>query len=69
MIVLNSITTGPLGRPYSYNWPFESNHMPLSENEFDTPAIDSMASSDVVETATSETETWLKFRDETEALS
>ena len=43
--------------------------MPLSENEFDTPAIDSMASSDVVETATSETETWLKFRDETEALS
>ena len=25
--------------------------------------------SDVVETATSETETWLKFRDETETLS
>jgi len=47
MIVVNSITTGPLGQPYSYNWPFESNHMPLSENEFDTPAIDSMASSDV----------------------
>jgi len=28
-----------------------------------------MSTSDVVETVTSETETWLKFRDETEALS
>jgi len=28
-----------------------------------------LANSDIVETVTSETETWLKFRDETETLS
>ena len=38
--MVNSVTTGPLGQPHSYNWPFEGNHnadMPPSENEFDNP--------------------------------
>jgi len=39
MIVVNSVTTGPLQAAIQYNWPSQGNRnvdMALSENEFDT---------------------------------
>jgi len=42
MIVVNSVTTGPLRTTIQLNWPFESSHnadMALSDIEFDTPGL------------------------------